>query len=216
MSKIYLIPGMGADSRIYKHVELPESDEVIRVDWIEPGEKDTLADYAQKLVNHYHIQPGSIIIGNSLGGMLAIEIAKSIYTKKTVLISSIRSINEAPAYFSFFWALPVYRLIPGKWMTSMSFVLKFAFGNMAKENKALFMDMLKNTSPDFLKWSMGAVLAWDNRIVPPGVFQLIGDKDRVFTYRKQKSAKVIKGGTHIMIFDKAREVNDFLRKVLAE
>jgi pimeloyl-ACP methyl ester carboxylesterase len=216
MRKIYLIPGMGADTRIYNNIDLKDTDDVTCIDWIEPHPTDTLATYAQKLVYQYYIQPDSIIVGNSLGGMLAIEIAKFIPVKKVVLISSIRTIDEAPAYFSFFRALPLYRLIPGKWLTSLGFMIKPAFGDMPKEEEWLFMDMLKNTSPAFLKWSMDAVLAWDNRIIPPNVFQVIGDKDRAFPYRKQKEAEVIKGGTHIMIFDKAREVNKFLKKVLAK
>jgi pimeloyl-ACP methyl ester carboxylesterase len=214
--KIYLIPGMGADTRIYNKIDFRETDEVTCVDWIELDKSDTLASYAQKLIFQYHIEPNSIVIGNSLGGMLAIEMAKFIPMSKVILISSIRTVDEAPGYFSLFRALPAYRLIPSAWMNKMRFVVRLAFEKMSEEDLWLFQDMLKNTSPVFLKWSMGAVLRWDNRVIPPNVYQLSGDKDAVFPYKKLKAAEIVRGGTHIMIFDKAKEVNKILKRILGK
>src|ERR1700749_745782 len=127
MSKVFLIPGMGADSRIYQNFKL-EGYEVMAIDWIEPEQTDTLKTYAQKLILQYNIPPLSIVIGNSLGGMLAVEIAKIIPIKKTILISSIKTVDQAPGYFSLFRALPIYKLIPGKLMTSMGALIRLAFG----------------------------------------------------------------------------------------
>ena len=101
MSKIFLIPGLGADCRIYKNIDLQGYD-VVYIEWIDPAKTDTLATYAQKLIDKYHIVPGSIVIGNSLGGMLAMEIAKKVDLNKTILISSIKTVGEAPLYFKFF------------------------------------------------------------------------------------------------------------------
>jgi hypothetical protein len=42
MSKIFLIAGMGADTRIYNNIELPAEYDVIPVDWLEPHQTDTL------------------------------------------------------------------------------------------------------------------------------------------------------------------------------
>src|SRR6185312_10356064 len=128
MSKIFLIPGLGADTRVYNNIELNEH-EVTCVDWIEPHQTDTLATYGQKLIYQYRITSGSVVIGNSLGGMIAIEIAK---------------------------AIPLYKLIPGKTFTSMGFLIKPMFGKMSDADLWLFNDMLKNSSPTFLKWAMNA------------------------------------------------------------
>lgn len=216
MAKIYLIPGLGADTRIYNHIELDEKNEIIPVDWIEPHPKDTLATYAQRLVYHYDIKPNSVVIGNSLGGMLAIETGKFIPLKKIILISSIRTVDEAPAYFSLFRSLPVYKLIPGRLMVRAGFLMRLAFGKMNEDDLWLFKDMLKKTSPVFLKWSMGAVLHWDNLTIPPNVYQISGDKDAVFDYRRLKAAEIVKGGTHIMIFEKAKQINKILKRILSK
>jgi pimeloyl-ACP methyl ester carboxylesterase len=213
MSKVYLIPGLGADSRVYKNIVI-EGSEIIKLDWVEPVETDTLKTYAQKLIIQYDISPLSIVIGNSLGGMLAIEIAKILPLKKVILISSIKTVDEAPAYFSLFRALPVYKLIPGKVMNSMGFMIRFVFGKMNTEDRWLFSDMLKKTSPRFIKWATGALLRWDNKTIPANVTIVTGDKDDVFNYRRIKDAIIIKGGTHIMIFDKADEINKILKHTI--
>jgi hypothetical protein len=66
MSKIFLIPGLGADNRIYKNLNF-DGQEVVYIEWLEPSKTDTLATYAQKIVNQYHITEKSIVVGNSLG-----------------------------------------------------------------------------------------------------------------------------------------------------
>jgi len=215
MSKIFVIPGLGADSRAYNKIDLSGHD-VVKVDWIEPDKTDTLKTYAQKLILQYNITPLSVVIGNSLCCMLAIEISKILPLKKTILISSVKTIDEAPAYFVFFRALPVYKLIPGKLVTSLGFMVRFVFGKMNDADEWLFNDMLKKTSPKFMKWAMRATINWNNKIVPQNVYTITGNKDHVFDYRRIKDAIIVKGGTHIMIFDRADEINKILKDILAE
>jgi pimeloyl-ACP methyl ester carboxylesterase len=211
MSKIFLIPGLGADERIYQYINLQEN-ETIPVKWIEPEKKDTLSTYAQKLIDHYSIVPKSIVIGNSLGGMLAIEIAKKVKLDKVILISSIKTASEAPRSYKWYRYFPLYRLIPSKWLTSMGFMVKMVMGKMSKHHQELFISMLKNTPPKFVKWALGAILHWDNRIIPPNVYHIIGDKDSIFPYKRINNATIINGGTHIMIFNKAKQINFWLKK----
>ena len=146
--------------------------------------------------------------------MIAIEIAKIIPVEKVILISSIKTVDEAPRYFKLLRAIPFYKPIPGKAFNSMEFLIKPFFGRMNEADNWLFRDMLKNSSPVFLKWAMDAVLKWDNKIIPPNVIQITGDKDLVFDYKRIKDAIIVKGGTHIMIFEKAREINKILKRIL--
>ena len=175
-----MIAGMGADTRIYNNIELPEDYDIIPVDWIEAHKTDTLQTYAQKLIYQYDIKSKDIVVGNSLGGMLAIEITKKINLKKTILISSIKTIGEAPGYYKLFQAVPIYKIIPEKLLTSTGFLIKPVFGNMSDADLWLFKDMLQNTTTTLLKWAMGAALNWDNETVPLNVYHIHGDADRVF------------------------------------
>ena len=213
MSNIYLIPGLGADCRIYNNIDFHDH-EVTCVDWIEPHKTDTLTTYAQKLIYQYHIKQNSIVIGNSLGGMIAIEIAKIIPVAQVVQISSIKTIDEAPWYFSLLRVIPFYKPIPGKVFARLEFLIKPFFGHMNEADNWLFADMLKKSSPVFLKWAMNATLKWDNKVIPKNVVQIIGDKDLVFSYKRIKGAIIVIGGTHIMIFERAKEVTQILKRIL--
>ncbi|HEY0246068.1 MAG TPA: alpha/beta hydrolase [Mucilaginibacter sp.] len=213
MSKIFLIAGLGADTRLYNNIDLHEHD-VTPIDWIEPNKLDTLTTYAQKLIHQYHIFENSVVIGTSLGGMIAIEIAKQVPLNKVILISSIKTIHEAPDYFNWFRKMPVYKFVPKKLYTSLGFMIELVFGRMDPGDSWLFKDMLKNSSPKFLRWAMTAVLKWNNEIIPKNVYQIIGDKDKVFSCKKIKDATIVKGGTHIMVFDKAKQVNKLLKGIL--
>ncbi|MGZ3752614.1 MAG: alpha/beta fold hydrolase [Mucilaginibacter sp.] len=213
MSTVFLIPGLGADCRIYKNIDLQGND-VVNVEWIDPEKMDTLSTYAEKLVDHYGITPQSVVIGNSLGGMIAIEIAKRVALDKVILISSIKSVDEAPWYFKFFRITQLYRIIPTRKLTSLEFVIEYAFGGMSENNQKLFASMLRNTSPFFMRWAINAILHWDNHVIPKNVYHITGDRDRVFPYKEIKDVEIVKGGTHVMIFTKAREINRWLKKVI--
>jgi pimeloyl-ACP methyl ester carboxylesterase len=213
MDKIYLIAGLGADHRLFKNIELL-GYEVIHMHWIEPDSSDSLTTYASKLINKYSVQPNSIVIGVSLGGMLTIEVAKQVSLNKAILISSIKNSDEAPWYFSFFRNIPVYKLIPGKFFTSLGVLIKPVFGQMSKEDGAMFRSMLGNSSPTFVSWAMHAVLNWQSKTVVPNVYHITGNKDMVFNYKKIKGANIIEGGTHIMVFDKAQQINQLLKEIL--
>jgi pimeloyl-ACP methyl ester carboxylesterase len=215
MSKVYLISGLGADSRLFKNVVLPAGYEVVLVDWLIPSSIDTLITYSQRIIHQYSISEKSIVIGVSLGGMISVEIAKQVKLDKVILISSIKTDKEAPWYYKFFHNIPVYKAIPGKLMPHVGFLIKPMFGKMNANDLQLFKSMLRNSSPVFLKWAMRAALYWKNNIDFSNLYHIIGDNDLVFPYKNIKSpTAIIKGGTHIMVFDKANEINKLLEEIL--
>ncbi|MEB0250152.1 hypothetical protein QN344_08380, partial [Mucilaginibacter sp. 5B2] len=117
--------------------------------------------------------------------------------------------------FKFFSSLPVYKAIPGKLMTHLGFLIKGMFGKMNTNDLALFKSMLRNSSPVFMKWAMRVVLYWRNDVEVANLYHIIGDKDLVFPHQNIKNpTAVIKGGTHIMVFDRADEINALLADIL--
>lgn len=213
MDKVFLIPGLGADCRAYKNIDLEGYDSVF-ISWVIPGKQDTLASYAQKLIEKYQITEGSIVIGNSLGGMLTIEIAKRIKLNKAILISSIKTASEAPKSFKWYRLISVYKLVPAKIYTSSGFLIRFVMGKVSQKNRELFIDMLRNTPPMFAKWAIGAILHWNNELIPDNVYHIHGDKDKIFPSKRLKDVNIIKNGTHIMIFNRAKEINGWLKNIL--
>ena len=213
MGKVFLVPGLGADYRAFKNIDL-EGYEIVPITWIIPDKQDTLESYAHKLIEKYQIAEGSIVVGNSLGGMLTIEIAKKVKLNKAILISSIKTVVEAPKSFKWYRRIVVYKLVPAKMYTSSGFFIRFVMGKVSKKNHELFIDMLRNTPPVFAKWAIGAILHWDNQAVPENVYHIHGDKDKIFPYKKIKDATIVKDGTHIMILNRAKEINTWLKNIL--
>ncbi|HVS91754.1 MAG TPA: alpha/beta hydrolase [Mucilaginibacter sp.] len=213
MQKVFLIPGLGADYRVFQNIDLAGYD-VVNVTWLMPEKVDTLASYAQKLVEHYNIRAGDIVIGNSLGGMLSMEIAKRVNTDKTILISSIKTMYEAPGSFKWYRRIPIYKIIPAAVFTSTGFLVRFAMGKLFQKHSKLFVDMLRNTPPVFAKWAVGAILHWDNESIPDRVYHIHGDHDQIFPHKKIRDAAIVKGGTHLMIMNKPKEINNWLKKIL--
>lgn len=209
-----MLPGLGADYRIYQNIDL-QGYNVVNVEWLEPEKQDNLSTYAQKLIGKYQIKPHSIVIGNSLGGMLAIEIAKKVEIDKVILISSIKTVDEAPLSFRLYKHIPLYHIVLTKLMGAVRLIIKLVFGDMSKKNQELFISMLQNTSPTFIQWAKKAILNWNNQIIPKNVYHIHGDKDHIFPYRKVKNAAIVKGGSHVMILDRAKEINTWLKGILS-
>lgn len=215
MSRIFLIPGLGADCRIYKNINL-DGHYVIMANWITPDATDTLSSYSQKIIDQYNISKDDVVIGNSMGGIVAVEIAKKINLKKAIIISSIKTDSEAPRYFYFFRKYPLYRYIPDNMLVNLKFLLKPLFGKISKKNAELFVDMLENTPSKFIKWAMKAILDWRNTEIPSSVYHITGNKDAIFPDKYIKNAQIINNGSHLMVFTKAKEINQLLKQLLAE
>ena len=213
MSDIYLIPGIGADTRVFGKLNL-QDHVIIHCNWLKPLRNHNLKTYAQTLINQYNIKNNSVIIGNSLGGMIAVEISKFIPVKQLILISSIKTANEAPGYFFIFRAIPIYRYLPLKAILAFGLACMNFFKLMPGQNVALFKSMIGNSNDKTMVWGMDAALNWNNLFRPPDVIHINGDHDPVFPLRKIKGAIVIRMGTHLMVYDRADDINKVLLKLL--
>lgn len=214
MPKLFVISGLGADERLFKNLDL-SGYEVVPVIWIEPEKNDTLTTYASKLIQQFGIEPGSNLIGVSLGGMLTVEIAKQVELNHAIMISSIKSKAEAPWYFAFFRNMPVYKLLSGEFIKKMAPVIRPFFGRLTGTKETpMFFSMLKNSNPVFLKWAMGAALHWNGEPASGKIHQLIGTSDLIFHHNLIKDAIVIPKGDHMMVFTLAKQISPIIRNIL--
>ena len=150
--KIYCISGLGADERLFKHLHLP-GHELVFVPWITPAKHESIGDYAQHLISIHNMEEGCAVLGVSLGGMVATEIALRIPVAHTILISTIKTCAEAPAYYRFFRTIPVYKFLNGSAIKRLGVFFKPIMGKMAGADGHLFYLMLQTwhlISPDFL------------------------------------------------------------------
>ena len=87
---VWLIPGLGFDERVFRNIHIPGAKKNF-IQWIDPGEKETIADYTTRLLTQIGDTPEELIlIGHSFGGIICQEISYQRNIKKVILISSIR------------------------------------------------------------------------------------------------------------------------------
>lgn len=204
---VYFISGLGADRRAFKKLSLPPHWSVHHLDWIEPKEKETLNQYAQRL--SLLIDPGQpfILVGLSFGGMVASAMANYIHPEKIILISSIGTPGELPWYFRLAGRIGLHKLIPSKILTKPNRVLDWIFGARSESEKRLLGAIISDTNPRFIRWSLNAITSWEKSSRPPGIFHIHGSRDKILPVRFTKPNIVIRNGSHFMVWTKAGEVS---------
>ena len=212
VNKIYIFSGLGADERVFQKLDFSGLD-VTFVNWIIPLEKESIEQYATRLLDQIPSK-NPIVIGLSFGGIMAVEIAKQIETKKIILIASAKTKDEIPFYFRLIGKLNIHKILPASLLKSSNFVINWFFGTSTLEDKQLLKQILVDTNPIFLKWALDKVAKWKNVDQLKDIFHIHGDRDRILPLQFVKADKIVKKGVHLMTLDKAEELTRILRKEL--
>jgi pimeloyl-ACP methyl ester carboxylesterase len=217
MSRIlYCIPGLGTDERIFAELMplLQWQGEIQYLNFLEPAHrKENLEDYALRLratLPDTWAEP-PVILGMSLGGMIAAELAQLIPYEKLILISTIKTRAEQPAYFKALRALPLYRILPAGFAKKYGPVVARMFGTFDKAYLDRIFEMFRARSDAHFAWGRRAAIQWRGATeILPRTTHLHGTRDHIFSHHRIKNADILQGGTHNMILERAQEVADWL------
>ena len=212
VNKIYIFSGLGADERVFKKLDFSGFD-VTFVDWILPLDKETIEQYATRLLDQIPTEK-PLLMGLSFGGIMAVEVAKQISTKKIILIASAKTKDEIPFYLRFAGKLNLHQLMPSSLLKSSNFITNWFFGISSLEDKQLLKQILLDTNPIFLKWAMDKVAKWKNTSLPENSFHIHGDSDRILPLQFVQADVIVKNGGHFMTLNKADELTRTLREEL--
>lgn len=211
--KAYFISGLAADKKAFQKIILPAAYEPVFLDWIPPQKNESLSNYARRFSSLIKNDDAFILIGLSFGGMLASEIARLRSPLKTIIISSLASSNELPWYFRSAGRVGLHKAVPIKFLKAGS-MLKNFMGARSKEDKAIIYHYARAADPDLIRWSIQAIVNWNQPERLPGIVHLHGSNDHMLPLKYTHADFVIKGGGHLMIFNRAAEVNKILNEVL--
>ncbi|MFH6993642.1 alpha/beta hydrolase [Flavobacterium sp. FlaQc-48] len=218
MSKIpvYFMPGLAASPAIFERIKLDESVfEVCLLEWEIPKLKESLSDYALRISKKIkHENP--VLIGVSFGGILVQEIAKHLKTRKVIIISSVRSNAEFPRRMKIGKSTKAYKLIPMKLILNIENLAKYSFGEKINKRIKLYEKFLAVRDLKYLQWAVESVILWDRNQIDEKVIHIHGDQDDVFPIKYINSCIVVKGGTHIMILNKYKWLNENLPSIILE
>ncbi|WP_035649700.1 MULTISPECIES: YqiA/YcfP family alpha/beta fold hydrolase [unclassified Flavobacterium] len=218
MSKIpvYFMPGLAASPAIFERIKLDESVfETHLLEWEIPKPKESLSDYAVRIAkNIKHENP--VLIGVSFGGILVQEISKHIKAQKVIIISSVRSNVEFPRRMKIGKTTKAYKLIPMKLILNIENLAKYSFGEKVNKRIKLYEKFLAVRDLNYLQWAVESVILWDRNEVDDNVIHIHGDQDDVFPIKYINKCIVVKGGTHIMILNKYKWLNENLPSIILE
>jgi pimeloyl-ACP methyl ester carboxylesterase len=210
---VYFISGIGADHRYFTHVRLPEGFEARHIHWIEPQPNEVLPDYAFRLAQQIDTTQPFVLSGLSLGGIMAVEIAKRIPPVCTILISSIPLSSQLPPLYKLAGALKLGQLIPPA-LLKMAAITKHNLSMPGAENRKLMRQVIRDGDNANIRWSLNAVLQWKNDVLPQPLFHLHGTRDEVFPFRRTTPTHIIPKGGHMFLMSRAETVNRILGEIL--
>lgn len=211
MSKVlYLFSGLGADERAFQRLDF-SGFTVVFIQWLVPHDKETMAQYAARLLDQIPTtQP--TLIGLSFGGMIAVEVARQIDTERVILISSAKTKSEIPFYYRLAGRLNLHKLLPAALLKRSNLITDWFFGVNSAFEKQLLKHILADTDPIFLKWAIDQVVRWKNQTPPPNLFHIHGTSDRILPAGFVASDAIVRDGGHLMVLNKAEELNAVWRQ----
>ncbi len=213
MKTIYCISGLGANEKCFQYLDLSFAETVF-INWIQPFANETLHDYAMRIKQQFIHDKNPVIFGLSLGGMIAVEIAKAIPSAKVVIISSAKTKNEIPFYWKMFQYLPVYKILPEWSIKHRSSIRNYFLGIKKQRTKNYINHVALHADIKFYRWAIGAILTWQNQTLPSNVTHIHGTDDKLLPFRFIKADVTVNAGGHLMIIDNAEKISALVKNIV--
>jgi len=204
---VYLISGLGADRKAFSRLTFPEGYRVFALDWNEPDQDETLEHYAWRMSASITPHEPFILVGLSFGGIVAIEISRWLQPKKIFLISSIACRSQLPQKYRIMGALGIHRSFFLRWIKSGNAWVHYYFGVRSGRIQHYLDERIQQTSLNYLRWSLEAILNWKEEKKNALIYQIHGTRDRIFPVRLVQAEKIIPGGGHFMVLTHAKSIS---------
>jgi pimeloyl-ACP methyl ester carboxylesterase len=206
----YLIPGLGADERVFRRLRLTGSVHVL--DWLPPqSPTEPLAHYAARLAEAVPTAEPCWLVGVSFGGLLAQEIAQLRPLARVILISSLGSPLELPPLLRLAGAVGLHRLVPFSLLKWLPRLAQWFFGARGGTEYRLLRQILADTDPSFARWATAQLLSWRGPGLPAA--RIHGTRDRLLPARGATIEYWVPGAGHFLIVSHAAQVSQFLHKL---
>ena len=206
MKTIYIFAGLGADERVFHKINF-ENYNAKHIKWITPLQKESIEAYSLRLTEQI-TSNNPILVGLSFGGMMAVEVAKHIATEKIILISSSKNKTEIPFYYKLAGKLKLHKIIGASFLVRANKITNKIFSVRSSEDKKIISSMMAASDVVFLNWAIDKIIHLKNEVVHKNLTHIHGTADRILPIRFIHADVVIKGGTHLMIMNRAAEVQE--------
>ncbi|HVY23200.1 MAG TPA: alpha/beta hydrolase [Steroidobacteraceae bacterium] len=194
---IHALPGMGGDHRMYQGVwnTLPN---FIAHDWPAYQGETTIGTLAISVCDACGIQDGDILVGSSLGGMVACEILKTRRISKLFLVGSAISPQEISPIFRIFHPLSGATLL--KMLQRVTTHISYTATQMFASADVNFMLAMRK-----------AIFEWKGLESTEEIVRRIHGRSDFVIPLPDKVERVLDGG-HLITMTHAEECVDFIRR----
>jgi pimeloyl-ACP methyl ester carboxylesterase len=212
---IHLIPGLGADHRIFCKLDTA-GHTVQHLDWPVMPRGSTITDFARTFIDRVDQSVPHALVGMSMGGMVAQELALFTQPQRVVIISSWKGPHEMPPPLRLLRGRHPERVLTKAFLDRVMPMVRWQMGVEDPESVALLDALVRVHGIDQLKVQIHAALNWKGPRRPPArLVHIHGNKDLLMPLAFIKDAQVVEGGSHFMVHDSAAEVSALLHKALA-
>lgn len=215
MSKpqLFFLSGLGADHRAFDRIRL-DGYETTHLPWLIPEKGESFEAYARRMAEPIVVAKNPVVVGLSLGGMMASEMTTFVPHMRAILISSIKAPEERPLLLKVGRVFPVQRLVTGRALKRMTFLWTWAKRKYPQGEVEHMIRMFHEQDDRFLKWAIVNAPKWKGRGVHERISHIHGTADRMFPIRRINDHRALQGGTHLMVYTRGPEVAALLREEL--
>jgi pimeloyl-ACP methyl ester carboxylesterase len=212
----YFLSGLGADRRVFDKLKLDPKIPVVHFEWIKPFRKETLHDYAKRLIVQIDTTKPFQLVGLSFGGIIAAELADIANPRRVVIISSTATGIPVSSFYQGLLKVLLASPLAVPVLKSPNFLVNKYFGADTSELKALLKNILHDTNGRFLKWALVRMSRWSRPEKVPGLYHIHGTADRLIPIQLVKPDVYIERGGHLMVYAQHEEISEILNKQLLQ
>lgn len=212
---VYLISGQGADHRLFNNLKLNKVYQIKHITYELPKKRMKLVEYAHQLAKQIDTTQSFAIIGVSLGGMIATEMADFLQPKQVIVISSAKCKFELPKKYTFQKHMPLYKLFPGFFYKIGAQFFQPIFEHDRKKEEGTFKQMLKAKNPKFLKRTVNMIINWERTTYNKDIVHIHGSRDKTLPTKRVKYDILIEGGSHLMTLTQGDRISLEINQILS-
>ncbi len=214
--KIFLITGFALDKRAFNLLDLSNEIFIFR-DLIPVEKEDSFKSYALRMAKDMDLQDGDIIGGVSLGGMLALEIAKYYSVRGVILIASSRHPRMVKKRFMLWSGLAPYfpDFLIRRIFLSIPLILKFQ-NMLTPEGQSLLTKIMSQFPPSLLKSLPPLIRKWKGAEKPANYRHIHAAKDWMINAPLADTAEyqILPAHNHLITVSHPKEVRAFILKAV--
>lgn len=210
--KVYLLPGIACDHRLFDRIDLNGFD-AVKLDWPHFRDGCDLADIAKDLAPAVDATQPHVLVGVSMGGMVASELALITKPERVVLISTWTGPSEWPWFVRWSARMHAEVLINSLTMR-LAFPARRLLGARDEATDRFLMAMALKAGPTEIRRATRAILQWKGSRWNGPTVRIHGAKDALMPLPLVRADHVVPDGTHAMIYCQPEAVSAALRTAL--